>query len=120
MPVGSQPAVAVAVDPGTHTAYVANQGSHSVSQILGTAPVDTATAPTVSGVTPSAGSTTGGQSVVITGTGLTGATDVVFGATSAASYVVDSATQITATTATRRPGDVAITVITPGGTSPGS
>lgn len=49
---------------------------------------------TISGFDPHGGR---GQSVVVTGSGLTGATSVQFGATSAAAFVVDSDTQITAT-----------------------
>ena len=41
-------------------------------------------APTVTGVNPTAGSTSGGTSVTITGCGFTGATAVHFGANSAA------------------------------------
>ena len=49
-------------------------------------------APTVSGLAPNFGPEAGGTSVVITGTGFTGATAVKFGTTNAASYVVNSAT----------------------------
>lgn len=55
--------------------------------------------PTVTSVDVPSGSTSGGTTVVITGTNFTGATGVTFNGTSAASYTVDSATQITAVTA---------------------
>ena len=56
-------------------------------------------------------------SVTITGTGFTGATAVDFGGDRRASFTVNSATQITATSPARRPGTVDVTVTTPGGTS---
>jgi hypothetical protein len=72
--------------------------------------------PTVTGVSPTSGPTAGGTSVTITGTGFTGATAVKFGTTSAPTFTVNSATQITAT-APAGTGTVDVTVTTPGGTS---
>ncbi len=77
-------------------------------------------APTVAGVSPSAGPTGGGTTVVITGTGFTsatGAAGVTFGATNAANYTVNSDTQITATSPAGSAGTVDVRVTTPGGTS---
>ena len=54
--------------------------------------------PTITSFTPTKGVFSGGTSVVITGTLLTGATAVTFGDTPATSFTVDSATQITAVT----------------------
>src|SRR5262249_23114900 len=48
--------------------------------------------PTVSAVSPSSGVTAGGTSVTITGTNLTGATAVKFGATNATGFTVNNAT----------------------------
>jgi hypothetical protein len=73
-------------------------------------------APTVTGVSPSAGPLAGGTSVTITGTGLAGATAVKFGTTTA-SVTNDSAGSITATSPAESAGTVDITVTTPGGTS---
>jgi len=56
-----------------------------------------------------------GTPVVITGTNFTGATSVTFGGTAAASYVVNSDTQITAIVGNGTSGAVYVT--TPGGTS---
>ena len=67
----------------------------------------------VSSISPSTGPV--GQSVVITGTGFTGATNVLFGGNSA-SYTVDSDTQITAT-APSGTGQVNVQVVGLGGTS---
>nr|WP_314607725.1 putative Ig domain-containing protein [uncultured Janthinobacterium sp.] len=73
--------------------------------------------PTITGVSPASGPTTGGTSVTITGTGFTGATAVKFGATNATGYTVNSATQITATAPAGSAGTVNVTVTTAGGTS---
>ena len=77
-------------------------------------------APTVTGINPTSGPTAGGTSVVITGTNFTGASGaaaVKFGSTNAASYTVNSATQITASSPPGSAGIVDITVTTAGGTS---
>ena len=74
--------------------------------------VTTASGPTVTGFTPNHGAT--GASVVLTGTGFTGATAVSFGGT-AATFTVNSATQITAKVpASAVTGPLSVTA--PGGT----
>jgi|GEM_PF-368800 len=82
----------------------------------GAARAQSISAPAVTGLSPDAGPTAGGNTVVIAGTDLTGATAVNFGASPAASFVVNSATQITAT-APAGTGQVQVRVTTPGGTS---
>ena len=74
--------------------------------------------PTVSSISPSSGTLSGGTAVTITGTGFAGANSVQFGGIPASSFTVNSATQITAT-APAHPGagTVNITVRTAGGTS---
>ena len=57
----------------------------------------TASGPAVTGISPSSGDAAGGDTVTITGSGFTGATDVGFRPTSAAALNVDADTQITAT-----------------------
>jgi len=73
--------------------------------------------PSVTGISPASGPTTGGTSVTITGTGLSGATAVNFGNTPATSFIVNSDTSITAISPSGPPGTVAVTVTTPGGTN---
>jgi hypothetical protein len=74
-------------------------------------------APTVTSVAPNTGTAAGGDTVTITGTGFTNATDVAFGAFSA-SFTVNSDTSITATTpAASSDGTVDVTVTDVGGTS---
>jgi uncharacterized repeat protein (TIGR03803 family) len=70
--------------------------------------------PTVTSLSPTTGPVSGGTSVVITGTGFTGATAVHFGATNATSFTVTSDTQITATSPAGG-GIVDVTVTIPGG-----
>ncbi|HEU5222494.1 MAG TPA: IPT/TIG domain-containing protein [Candidatus Lumbricidophila sp.] len=76
----------------------------------------------VTGIAPPAGPTAGGTTVVITGSCFVNVTDVTFGGTSAASFTVDSPTQITATTPAGV-GAVDVSVISSGqcgtGTAPG-
>ncbi len=72
--------------------------------------------PTVTGVSPSSGSTAGGTTVTITGTNLAGATAVKFG-TKAGTVTADSASSITVTNPTGSVGNVDVTVTTSNGTS---
>ncbi len=74
-------------------------------------------APAISSVSPSSGPAAGGTSVTIAGSGFTGATDVSFGGTPAASYTVDGDAQITATSPAHLAGTVDVSVTGPGGTS---
>ena len=52
--------------------------------------------PTVDGVSPTRGPTVGGTAVIVTGTGFTHATTVLFGATASKSFTVGSDTSLTA------------------------
>ena len=74
-------------------------------------------APTVTAVSPAAGSTSGGTSVTITGTGFSYVSAVEFEGTPATSYTVDSSTQITATAPAESADTVDVTVTTAGGIS---
>jgi hypothetical protein len=73
--------------------------------------------PTVTGLSPTGGSSAGGTSVTITGTGFTGASGVSFGGVPASSFTVTSPTSITAVSPPEAAGTVDVTVATPGGTS---
>ncbi len=73
--------------------------------------------PTVTGISPSSGSTAGGTRVTITGTNLTGAIGVTIGGSAATSVVVDNDTSITCTTSAGTAGTASVLVTTPGGTN---
>ncbi|WP_405891297.1 IPT/TIG domain-containing protein [Streptomyces sp. NBC_00133] len=75
------------------------------------------TAPVLSSLAPSQGSTAGGTTVILTGSGFSNATAVRFDATAATSFTVNSPTQITAVTPAHSAGAAAVTVTAPGGTS---
>ncbi|MFG3308937.1 IPT/TIG domain-containing protein [Streptomyces wuyuanensis] len=75
-------------------------------------------APTLSGLSPNQGPTSGGNVVTLTGTALAGTTAVRFGSTPAA-FTVVSATQVTATAPPGTTGGVQVSVTSPGGTSGG-
>jgi len=72
--------------------------------------------PQVSGVFPPTGLTTGGTSVTISGTDLTGVTAVHFGTVSAGFAFVNDGT-VTASSPPQSAGSVDVTVTTPAGTS---
>ena len=75
----------------------------------------------MTGVSPPSGSTMGGTTVFISGSGFIGATAVDFGTgNAAASFVVNSQNQITATSPPDTAGPVDVTVTTAAGTSPTS
>jgi hypothetical protein len=102
---------------GTATVLVvtATPGIHTEPPVYYT--VTAGPAPTISGESPSSGSSGGGTQVVITGSGFTGATGVSFGGTAAPCFKLNSDTQITACAPAHAPGVVDVSVTTYGGTS---
>lgn len=74
-------------------------------------------APTVTKVTPATGITTGGTTVTITGTHLTGATAVRFGTSSATKFTLLNSTTISAVIPSHAAGTVSVSVSTAGGTA---
>ncbi|WP_258544008.1 IPT/TIG domain-containing protein [Streptomyces ipomoeae] len=73
--------------------------------------------PTLTALAPPSGPTAGGTAVTLAGNNLLGATAVLFDGMAAASFTVDSATQITAVAPSHAAGSTAVTVTTPGGIS---
>ncbi|MEI9982556.1 MAG: IPT/TIG domain-containing protein [Aliidongia sp.] len=126
---GAAPATAVTVVSATEITATAPAGAAGAVDVTVTTPGGTSAAggadqylyrpvPSLTGLGPSSGPAIGGTLVVITGTGLTGAASVAFGALPAASFHVDSDTQVTAISpASSTAGGVDVTVATTGGTS---
>lgn len=81
----------------------------------GPSPLSTTPPPVVSGISPTNGLIAGGTVVTITGSNFLGATGVTIGGSAATNVIVNSATQITATTPRGVSGPVAVNVTTPGG-----
>jgi len=98
--------VIVTTPAGTSAAGAADQFTYD----------GTTAGPQVTGIDPASGSVAGGDTVTITGSGFTGATDVSIGPASAPAMNVDSDTQITATTPPGS-GTVDVIVTTPAGAS---
>ena len=89
-----------------------------ILSIYNAGPAGLALTPTVTGISPSSGFASGGTTVTITGTNLTGATAVKFDATDATGFSASSDTQLTATSPAGVVGQtVDVTVTTPGGIS---
>jgi RHS repeat-associated protein len=126
---GTAAATSFTVDSASQITAIAPAGSVGSVDVSVTTPAGTTTpspadafnyvliAPAVTGVSPLLGSTAGGTSITITGTDLTGATQVLFGSTPATSFTVDSATEITAVAPAAAVGVSDVTVTTAGGTS---
>ncbi|MGY1941351.1 IPT/TIG domain-containing protein [Nocardia gipuzkoensis] len=114
IPVTSTLIIAI-TPPGTGTVPVTVTNSAGTSPGV---PFTYVSVPTLVSVTPNTGPVTGGTAVTITGTGFTGATGVFFGVLPAASFTVNSDTQITAVTPLGF-GTVPITVTAPGGITTG-
>ena len=94
-------------------------GSSAVSSADQFTYVAAATAPTVTAMNPTSGSTAGGTTVTITGTNLAGATAVKFGGVAAA-IQSDTSTQIVVTSPAGTAGTVDVMVTTANGTSAAS
>jgi hypothetical protein len=126
---GGVPATAYSVDSGTQiTAVVPAQTFRTVDVTVtgdnGTSaigPADQYTyvlpPPTISSLVPNSGVSSGGTTVVITGTDFSTAKAVYFGGTAASSFTVDSDTQITAVTRAQTNGTVSVTVTNAAGLS---
>jgi outer membrane protein assembly factor BamB len=82
---------------------------------VGTEPV--VPLPTVTGISPTKGPTSGSSLVTVTGTGFTSATTVKFGTVAGTSLTVNSSTKITIRSPAHAAGIVDVRVTTPGGTS---
>ena len=76
--------------------------------------------PTVNGVSPARGPTLGGTAVIVTGTGFTHATAVLFGTAASKTFTVVSDTSLTAVAPAGSPGVVDVRVRTTSGGSPTS
>ena len=103
---------------GTDTAtfYTSNDGV--TWQPNGTVTITViSVSPTVTGLSPASGGTSGGTTVSVTGTNFGGTTAVKFGSSNATSFTVNSATSITATSPAGSAGTVNVTVTTAAGTS---
>ncbi len=125
---GSRAASSYSVNSSTSITAVSPVGSVGVVDVRVTTPAGrSATSvadqfsyqalPTVTSLSPAAGSISGGTSVTITGSGFSAASGVSFGTTGAASYLIVSSTSILATTPPGSAGTVDVTVTTPLGTS---
>ncbi|MGW3623077.1 IPT/TIG domain-containing protein [Streptomyces sp. NPDC000880] len=104
-------AVAPAGAAGTVSVTITTPGGTSAG-----VPYTYILAPDLTAVTPDQGPLAGGDTVTLTGTGLTGASQVRFGTVSAP-FTVVSPTEISATVPPATAGGVPVTVTTPGGTS---
>jgi len=76
-------------------------------------------APTLSSINPTSGTTAGGTVCTLTGTNLTGTTGVSFGGTAGTSIVNVSSTSVRATSPAKAAGTVSVTATTANGTSNG-
>jgi hypothetical protein len=97
---------------GSVTVSVTNADTQSGSLANGFT-YTSATAPTVSNVSPGSGPALGGTGVTVTGTNFVTGAGVTFGGTAATSVVVVNGTTMTATTAAHGAGAVTVTVTNP-------
>lgn len=79
--------------------------------------LDTPAAPVVYSLSDTSGPTAGGEIVVVTGYGFTGATAVTVGGTNATDWQVDSNTQVTLITPAKTAGPHEVVITTPAGAS---
>ncbi len=124
---GGTPATSYSVQSATKITAVAPPGTSAVNVVVvtpfGVSPIAVAdqftyaAPPAVTGISSAYGLATGGAAVTITGQYLSGATAVYFGGTAAASYSVESDTQVTAVSPAGQIGTADVTVVTAGGSS---
>ena len=124
--IGGTAATAVTVVNATTITATTPAGSAGTASVLVTTPSGTYSAgalythqaaPTVTSISPSSGSLTGGQSVTVKGTGFTGVTSVTIGGTAATAVIVTGSTSLTAIAPAGSAGTASVLVTTPGGTN---
>jgi alpha-tubulin suppressor-like RCC1 family protein len=127
---GANAASSFTVESATSITATAPPGT-GIVDVSVTTPVSTSTAnagdkfsylppPAVTKVKANKGPASGGTTVTITGTALSDATAVNFGANSASRFTVVSATSISAVSPAGTSGPVGVSVTTPSGASPSS
>ncbi|WP_326597075.1 beta strand repeat-containing protein [Streptomyces sp. NBC_01803] len=125
---GGVPAVSFTVVSSTQITAVVPPGTAGAAEVRVTTPGGVSApgvlyyyvaAPVLTGISPSSGPVGGGNTVTLTGTGLSGATAVTFGGVPAASFTVVSDTLATAVVPPGTPGAVQVSVTTAAGTSGG-
>jgi hypothetical protein len=125
---GANAATSVTVVSATKITCASPAGSNGTVHVTVTTPNGTsatsisdqfiyAPVPSVTSIAPTGGSTAGGTSVTITGSGFTNATFVIFGNVNANSFTVNSDSSITATSSAQSAGTVHVQVCTAGGNS---
>jgi len=124
--IGGTAATGVTVVTATTITATTPAGSAGTASVLVTTPSGTYSAgalythqaaPTVTSISPSSGSLTGGQPVTVKGTGFTGVTSVTIGGTAATAVIVTGSTSLTAITPAGSAGTASVLVTTPGGTN---
>jgi hypothetical protein len=100
--MGIQSGAQATVVPGRNAAGWSSAVNEGIGFVL-------AGAPTISSFAPSTACASSGQTVVLTGTNFTGTTNVTIGGGPVASYVVNSATQLTLTVGANSTGTIAVT-----------
>ncbi|MBF0673279.1 MAG: IPT/TIG domain-containing protein [Salinibacterium sp.] len=111
VPSFTQRAVQVRVLPG----LLADDGLTAINLASATVSALPLAVPVSSGIAPSAGPVSGGTTVIITGTGFTGATGVTFDGTDAATFDVVSDTEIAVTTPAGTAGPADVVILHPDG-----
>jgi hypothetical protein len=115
---GTFAAVTGLIDPDPTDPYSLQVQYNSTNVSLVAVAKPTSSAPTVTALGMSTGTTAGGTSVTITGTNFTDVAAVTFGGVAASSFTVNSSTSITAVSPARAAGTVDVQVTTAsGGTS---
>jgi hypothetical protein len=114
--VNSDTQITVTSPPGAGTADIVVTTTKGISATSSADQFLYADAPAVQSLAMTSGPAGGGTSVVITGSGFTDSSSVLFGTTAGTGMVVNSGTQITVTSP-EGSGTVDVTVTTPAGTS---
>jgi hypothetical protein len=100
---------------GAVDVVVTNPDGRSGTKSSGFTYTATPPPPTVTSVSPGAGSTTGGTNVTVTGSNFVSGATLTFGGAAATQVVFVNATTITATTPAHAPGSVNVVVTNPDG-----